>query len=230
MTALDFRAGDAPAHTELLRGLNQKEIDLILAAATPRRFAAKSVMTQQGQPAKHLLLLWKGRARYFFQTHHGTKVNLIWITPGHVFGSTALMSQPHTYIASTEAVQESVVLIWEGPTIRDLAHRFVRLLENAFLISADYLTWYVATHTALTSQTARERLAHILLGYAPSIGQRVAGGIELDVTNEELASAANITPYTASRLISEWQKTGAIRKEYGKILIRSPKTFFPNAI
>lgn len=42
MTALGFRAGDAPPHTELLEGLDEKKIDLILAAASPRRFAPKS--------------------------------------------------------------------------------------------------------------------------------------------------------------------------------------------
>jgi CRP-like cAMP-binding protein len=90
----------------------------------------------------------------------------------------------------------------------------------------DYLSWYVGTHAALTSQTARERLAHVLLGYAPSIGQRVPGGIELDVTNEELADAANITPYTTSRLMSEWRRTGAIGKRRGKILLHSAKRLF----
>jgi CRP/FNR family transcriptional regulator, nitrogen oxide reductase regulator len=67
------------------------------------------------------------------------------------------------------------------------------------------------------------------LGYAPSIGQKVSGGIELDVTNEELAEAANITLHTASRLISEWQRADLIRKSRGKILLRSSKKLFLRA-
>jgi hypothetical protein len=51
--------------------LGQKEIDSILAAVKRRRFSAKSVMTYQDEPADHLLLLWKGRARYFFETPNG---------------------------------------------------------------------------------------------------------------------------------------------------------------
>ena len=47
--------------------------------------------------------------------------------------------------------------------------------------------------------------------------------IELDVTNEELANCANVTPYTTSR---KWQRSGAIRKHRGKIIIRSPERFF----
>ena len=223
---LESRAIHAPHRIELLRGLGQKEIDLILAAAKRRRFSAKSVMTYQDEPADHLLLLWKGRARYFFETPNGKKLILRWITPSDIFGGAALVSRPSTYIVSTEAVRDSVVLLWDGPTIRALARRFPELLENAIFLAADYISWYVAAHAALTSKTAQERLAHVLLELAPSIGQKVAGGIELDVTNEELANSANITPYTTSRMVSEWQRSGAIRKHRGKIIIRSPERFF----
>ena len=223
---LESRAVHVPHRIELLRGLGQKEIDLILAAAKRRRFSAKSVMTYQDEPADHLLMLWKGRARYFFETRNGKKLILRWITPSDIFGGAALVSRPSTYIVSTEAVRDSVVLLWDGPTIRALARRFPELLENAIFLAADYISWYVATHAALTSKTAQERLAHVLLELAPSIGQKVAGGIELDVTNEELANSANITPYTTSRMVSEWQRSGAIRKHRGEIIIRSPERFF----
>jgi CRP/FNR family transcriptional regulator, nitrogen oxide reductase regulator len=230
MTALEFRAVDAPPNTELLRGLEQQEIDLILAAARPRRFRASFVMTHQGHPAEQLFLLWQGRARYFFDTPNEKKLILRWITPGHIFGAAALALPPSTYLVSTEAVRNSIVLVWDGPTIRGLTRRFPRLMINAFRTTIDYLSWYVGTHAALTSQTALERLAHVLLGYAASIGQKVSGGIELDVTNEELAHAANITPYTTSRLISEWHRTGAVRKSRAKILLRSPDRLFLRAV
>lgn len=226
MTAPGSRAAYAPNTIELLRGLGQRETALILAAAKRRRFYSKSLMTYQGEPADQLMLLWTGRARYFFETPNGKKLILRWITPGDIFGGAALVSRPSTYIVSTEAVRDSVVLIWDGTTIRALARRFPQLFENALFLAADYISWYVAAHAALTSRTAEERLAHVLSELAPSIGQKVAGGIELDVTNEELANSANITPYTTSRMVSEWQRSGAIRKHRGKILLRSPERFF----
>lgn len=226
MTALESRAAPVPDSVEFMQGLAQKEIDLILAAAKHRRVSSKSVITYQGEPADHLLLLRKGRARYFFETPNGKKLILRWITPGQIFGGAALVIRPTTYLVSTEAVRDSVVLLWDGPTIRALARRFPVLLENAIILAADYISWYVAAHAALTSQSAPERLAHVLVELAPSIGRRVAGGIELDVTNEELANSVNITPYTTSRLISEWQRSGAIRKLRGKIVLRSPERLF----
>jgi CRP-like cAMP-binding protein len=165
----------------------------------------------------------KGRARFFYQIPDNKKLILKWITPGHTFGGAALVSGPSTYLVSTEAVQDSVVLEWNGPTIRDLARRFPGILENAHSINMDYVSWYISAHAALTSKSARERLASVILGLARSVGQEVSGGIELDVTNEELADSANITPHTTSRLISEWQRSSAVRKRRGKILLRSPE-------
>lgn len=226
MTALEFRAVNVRHNIELLHGLDPKEMDMVLAAAKPRRIPAKSLITFQGEPANQLLMLWKGRARYFFETPNGKKLILMWITPGECFGGAALVSRPSAYLASTEAVRDSVVLVWDGPTIRAIARRLPQILENALFIAKDMFSWYLATHAALTSQTARERLASVLLGLSKSIGQRVAGGVEVDVTNEELANSANITPYTTSRMMSEWQRSGAIRKHRGKILLRSPERFF----
>jgi CRP/FNR family transcriptional regulator, nitrogen oxide reductase regulator len=219
-------AVDAPPDNELLRGLEQQEVDVILAAARPRRFSAKSIIICQGRPADRLCLLSKGRARYFYDTIDGKKLILVWITPGRIFGTAALALPPSTYLVSTEAVRDSTVLVWDGATIRDLARRFPRLMMNAFLTTIDYLSWYAGTHAALTSKTARERLANVLLGCVPSIGRKVKGGIELDVTNEELAEAANINPYTTSRLMSEWHRTGVIHKERGRVLLRSGKGLF----
>jgi CRP-like cAMP-binding protein len=99
-------------------------------------------------------------------------------------------------------------------------------LENVLSIAANYISWYVVALAALTSQTARERLSGVLLGYISSIGQKVTGGIELELTNEELAHSAGITPYTTSRILSEWQKAGAIQKRRGKIVLDSPEKFF----
>jgi CRP/FNR family transcriptional regulator, nitrogen oxide reductase regulator len=226
MAALRFRAVDVPPKTELLWGLEQQEIDSILTAARPRRFSAKSVIKYQGEPAEQLFLLWKGRARDFFETQNGKKLNLEWITPGEVLGGAALVFRPSTYLVSSEAVLDSTVLVWDRSTIRSLARRYHQVFENVLFLALEGFSWYVAAHAALTSQTARERLAHILSVCASSIGHKVDGGTALDVTNEELAEAANITRYTASRVINEWQRTGAIRKERGKILLRSGKGLF----
>jgi CRP-like cAMP-binding protein len=147
----------------------------------------------------------------------------MWLPAGKIIGGAALQSRPSTYIVSTETVKDSTMLVWERPAIRRLALRYPRLLDNAFVLAAEFLTFYVTTHVALACHAAPQRLAAILLNLAQGVGQKVPSGIELDVTNEELAQAANVTHFTTSRLLNHWQRQGALVKTRGKILLLSPE-------
>jgi CRP-like cAMP-binding protein len=97
------------------------------------------------------------------------------------------------------------------------------------LTAADYLTLALAAHIALSCHDARQRLAQVLLDYARNFGTRVRNGTELEVTNAELAGAANLTLFTTSRLLNEWQRKGAILKSRGKVLLRYPERLLRTA-
>lgn len=222
MTTVDFGSKEVLARASFLQGLTPEQFNHILAAAKLRRFCARCGMTRQGEPADHLLLLCKGRGRYFFDTQNGKKLNLRPITPGSIVGGAAFVSGKNAYMLSSEALRDSLALVWDSATIRAFAKRFHVLFENALLVALDHFAWYTSAYAALGSQSARERLAHVLVALAHAMGQKVLGGVELDLTNEELADSANITPYTASRIVSEWKKIGALRKQRGKILVHAP--------
>jgi CRP-like cAMP-binding protein len=213
-----------------LEGLAPPEVKAVLAAAKLRRYQANSVVTNHDHPAEHLFLLLTGRARYFYITPDGQKTLLLWLPPGEIFGVAAFLSKPLQYLVSTETVKDSSVLVWNHATIRTLAARYPRLVENALLIAFDYLVAYRAMHVSLTCHTARQRLATVLVNLASGIGHAVPGGIELDVNNEELANEANVTPFTASRLLSEWQRNGMVVKNRGKVLLRSPEELLPQGL
>ncbi len=209
-----------------LEGLAQAEINTIVSAAKQRRYLANSVIVNQGHPAEYFFLVISGRARYFYVTPDGRKTILFWLPPGEIFGGAALLSQPADYLLSTEAVKPSSILVWDRATIRALVARYPRLADNALWTMFDYLVAYRAIHVSMTCDSARQRLAQVLADLATGIGQKVPGGIELDVRNEELANEANVTPFTASRMLSEWQRQGVLRKSRGKILLRSPERLF----
>jgi CRP-like cAMP-binding protein len=207
-------------NSRFLEGLDKPELKSILAAARLQRFFANSVVINQGQPAEHVFLLTKGRARFFFITEDGQKRILLWLPPGGILGGRAIFPAPSSYLASAETVKESWALMWDRTTIRDLAVRYPRLLDNVMQTAFEYFAEQLESHRALTSQSARERLAYVLTTIAPRIGRRVSDGLELDVTNEELADTANITLFTTSRLLSEWQRSGDVLKSRGKLLLR----------
>jgi CRP-like cAMP-binding protein len=229
MPATGIATLPAGLKSRLFEGIAPRDLELIRGAATERRLLANSVITNQGNPAEHLFLLTSGRARYFFITEAGHKTLLLWLTQGEIVGSLAFLSKPSNYLLSAETVQDSSLLVWGRAAVRSLASQHPKLLENALLMASGYLGWYVADHVALSCHTARQRLAQVVIRLAAVIGQRVPGGIEFDATNEELASAANITPFTASRLVSEWQTNRAVLKRRGKILLRSSERLLLSA-
>lgn len=212
--------------SRLLEGLTNAETESILAAGVEQRVSANSVLVNQEHPADRLYLLMQGAARHFFITECGRKVLLIWLRPGDGFGGRALLGEPSSYLVSTETVKDSRVLVWPRNTFRALAAQYPRFWQNALSIASDYLAWFLAAHLALISQSARERLAHVVLSLAEGIGRQTSRGWELHITNEELANAANVTLFTASRVLSEWRRNGALMKSRGKIVLRSPQRLF----
>lgn len=225
-SALTAASTPGEVYTRLLDGLEQPVAKSILAAATARRYSANSVIATQGDPADYFFLLTSGCARTFFITQEGRKVLLRWNPPGEVLGGAAILPGPAYYLVSTEMVKDSRVFVWHRKTIRELTARYPRLLENMLPFALDHLTWFLASHLALVSSTARERLAQVMVSLAQGIGYKVPGGIGLDITNEQLANSANITPFTASRLLNQWQRDGALSKTRGKLILYAPHRLF----
>ncbi len=223
MTTSELSASVRKLDPPFLAGLEPHEIHAVLSASRQRRFLANSVITNQGHPASHIFMILSGAARSFFLTPGGQKLHMHSYPAGEMFGGMALLSRASDYLLSTEAVRESHTLAWEHVKIRGLAEQYPRLLDNALTIASDYLNVSIAAQVALSCHTARQRLAEVLVNLASGIGHRVSGGIELAVRNEELAAAANITPFTVSRVMSEWQRGGVLAKRRGKVLLASPE-------
>jgi len=214
--------------SQLLLGLAPRELDTVLRGATKRQFRASSVVIRQGDPASQLFLLTRGRARYFFVTPEGRRILLRWLAPGDVFGGIAILSRPSFYLVGTEVLRDGEAFAWDRAVIRSLAMQHPRLMDNALSIAADYIEWDLDLHSTLSGGSARQKLASLLLRLAREIGQRVSGGIEVEVTNEDLAAASNLTLFTVSRLLSALQKKGALVKSRGKVTLLTERSSVPN--
>ena len=216
----------APDRSRFLDGLTISERASVLAAASKRHLKANAVVVHQGDTAEYLFLICKGRARHFYITPQGKKIILNWLVEGQLFGGAALLATPTEYLVGTEMLRDSCLLCWPRHTVRALAERMPRLLDNALSVAMDYLTWYLAAHASLVSHSAKQRLAHVVVALANGFGRKTSAGTCVELTNEQLANAANVTPFTASRILSSWQRSGAIVKARGQLILRSPERLF----
>jgi CRP-like cAMP-binding protein len=210
-----------PIRSRLFEGLNTEEIAAVVHAAKTERFAAHSVIFDQTHMAERMFLLTHGQARYFFITHAGRRILLPWLMPGDIAGARSVLSQPMHYHVSLEVLKDSRFLVWDRRTLRHLTISYPKFLRNALFIADIYLGWFLTAHIALTCFSARQRCASVLKSIALTIGQTVEEGIEVEITNEELADASATTLFEASRFLGDWRRSGAIFKKRGKILVRS---------
>jgi CRP-like cAMP-binding protein len=206
-----------------LEGLSKADVSYILSLAKHRHCRTSSVIVHQGEVADQFFLITSGQGRHFVMTRDGRKVLLYWLTAGQVFGGGTLVSSPFQYLASTELLAGSCTLMWERQTIRNLLGHYPQLLDNTISITVtEYVAWLVATQVSLACDDARGRIAHLLVSLSCGIGKATDGGIELKVKNEDLAAGANVTAFTVSRTLSEWQRDGILTKRRGKLLLRKP--------
>jgi CRP/FNR family transcriptional regulator, nitrogen oxide reductase regulator len=226
MTRAEISAAVAQLKPRFFNGLTAPELKAVLDCARPRAYLAGSVVHHEGHPGDRMFLLLSGRARFFTLTPEGDKVLLFWAVPGEVLGGAATLARQCDYLLSSETVKDSRFLVWSRTNIAALCQQYPRLMSNALLIAHDYMVLYRALHLSLACHSARQRLATVLVNLATGIGQRVPEGVELDVNNEELANEAHVTHFTASRLMSEWQRSGVLIKRRGKVLLSSPELLF----
>jgi CRP-like cAMP-binding protein len=206
-----------------LKGLEQPAVQTILAAAQFRRISAKQNISSGGSRATHLFLVQTGRVRYYHLTKKGEQVLLGLLAPGDVIGLVSLLRHSSTYMATAEAISDCTVLAWEHSVIRKLVSRHPQLGENGLHIALGYLQGYVKRHIGLVTKTAEERLAETLLILAEKSREVHPGGIEIRATNEDLGALADVSPFTASRVLRKWVRAGILSKGRGQVLLHSPE-------
>jgi CRP-like cAMP-binding protein len=213
----------AALSSSFLVGLERSAADAILAEARIHRIPAKNNISTEGSRATRLFLVQSGRARFYHLTKQGELVLLAWLGPGDVIGLVTIVNGPLHYMATSEATSDCEVLAWEHSVIRNLASLHPLLAENALRISFGYLRTFMDRHTGLVTKTAEERLAEILVRLSDQSGQFHPEGIEIHATNDELGAMANISPFTASRVLNNWVQAGVVSKGRGRVLLHAPE-------
>jgi CRP-like cAMP-binding protein len=223
MTASEISARVLELAPEFLQGMAPDDVANVLQAATLRRFPARSIIASEGHRADEIFLIIQGRARTFTTTPKGEKVLLLRIPPGDPSGGRALLARPTEYLVSTEAVTDCSALVWSRSSILFLTKQFPILLENALMIASEYFAVLRDLLVAASHHTASERIAQVLANLSREVGRKGFEGTVINISNEDLANEANVTIFTVSRTLNEWQRKGLVLKRRGQVVLRSPE-------
>ena len=214
----------------LLEGLSTPDLQAILREASRRRVAARTVVVQSGDPADRLYVLLSGSAQVFTYTERGQRVIMMRFEPGDTMGAASLLPGKAHYLLDTEVIEASEVFEWRREVIRALMHKIPTLADNVLLLAARLVQRSLSQQIAVSSQSAEQRLAGAILEMSQNgpPGEATA----LAVTNEQLADMINASPFTVARILSEWNRSGIIRRRRGKIDVRSAEklALYQNAL
>ena len=207
--------------SKFLDALTSTEIKTLLGAAREEPITPGQVLQRHGELARRLCLPLTGLVAAYRLVDEGSKLFLRWGLPGDVFGLSTLLAEPSTYLVTVEAVQQGSLLTWDLAASRMLIGQFPNMLRAVNSLAASYMDDFIDVLAVHVSLTAPQRLAQMLVKSARQIGRVGEDGIELDLTNDQLALIAQVSSFTASRQLNKWQVLGIVRKNRGTILLRS---------
>ena len=209
--------------SKLFAGLDDTALKEIFDAGQLRHVAPKTNIIFAGGRPDHLFLLQRGRAPSYILTESGSEIVLSWVVPGGVLGLASLLADPPTYIMNASTVSECEFLAWDHNTIRRLAKAYPQLSEHGLRLALHYLRRYMKRHVNIVTKSAESRLALRLLHLATEAGVVQPSGIAIDITNEQLSSLSDISPFTASRLLSRWEHEHWLTKQRGQVILLAPE-------
>ncbi len=212
----------------LLAGIEPDVRRTIIAEARHRKLRARQVLFDMDEPAEDLYVLLKGRVQLSRPVRSGREVLVSVLVPGDVFGVVSLLARQARYMATAEAMEGSEVMVWERGTVQRLARQHPQLTTNALTIALAMLAQFAARHEALMDATAPERLARALSDLGLHSGTRSPDGIDIQINNQQLAALADVSAFTASRQLQQWERDGAVRKRRGAVRIVDPDGLLPH--
>ena len=205
-----------------LTGLQPQELQAILAAGRVRKYATGAILCRAGEPAELLFVLLTGQVRLSRIASSGKEIVIGVLAEGDSFGIGSLL-QVMDYIGTAVALVPTEAHVWTRDAIQKLAKTYPQLSQNALGVALRYVATLTERHISLLSGTAEQRLARALTKLGSRAGTHTPTGIEIAIKNEHLASLADVSPYTASRLLNAWERDGALRKSRGKVSIACPE-------
>jgi CRP-like cAMP-binding protein len=207
----------------LLAGLKPPEIADILAQGRALKVLPKSRLCTGGDKAEQLFVVLSGRIKFSRLTAEGEEITLRLFTPGETFGLATLLPKPLNYLGTAEAVLAAELLVWNHDDIFRLSNRHPHLKTNGLLIALHYVGTLADRHADLFEGSASHRLARALIDVGRRSGAVRPQGIDVHITNEQLGSLADVSRFTASRVLSAWSRAGVITKERNLVHIHSPE-------
>jgi CRP/FNR family transcriptional regulator, nitrogen oxide reductase regulator len=194
----------------LFSDLSLADCAQIVSGGHEKQFSRKQIIFLEGDRCEQIWLLISGCAKLTQIGQNGTEVILRVSGSGDVLG--ALGSSPLSRQCYTvQALESCLVLFWDTRFFEAVSARVPVLRRNVVRILQARLSDMEERFREISTEKAASRLSSELVRLAQHIGHRKIEGIEISISQQELAQLTGTTLFTVSRLLSQWEHLGAVK-------------------
>ena len=205
----------------LLQGVSRNDVSRLVQAAHRKILQEGEFFFLQGDPAERMYVLLQGRVKLTQVGPDGQQALIRVITPVSLFALVAI-TKADDYLVTAQAAEDCQALYWTRRELMGFVLEVPQLALNAMGIMADNLQEIQERFRQVTTEPVEQRLAHTLIRLAAQSGKSVNQGIliDLSLTRQDLAEMSGTTLYTASRMLSQWEKQGLVITGRKRVIIR----------
>lgn len=211
------------SNLELFRGLPAAALDDILASASSRHFSRDFRVFNQGETRVRAHVLINGWIRISQSGSDGAQIVVRFIGPGDIFGAISLFTD-RRYPADADTLTDATEVSWSDRALLDLMNNHPQIAINAVRIIGQRLQETQHRVRELATQRAERRVAHAVLRLLRQAGTTTARGVVIGfpLRRKDIADIAGTTLYSASRILSAWERAGWLKTLDRRIAVESP--------
>lgn len=186
-----------------------------------RHWQEGQVVLSRGQSISTALLLMKGRLRVSVTTPEGEEQLLRWMLPGEISGLSSVFAET-TYPADLVSAGSSQVLHIERARLLGLISQDANVAVDLLRILGLRINQLFDTLADQGMHTLEQRVWATLERIAKFNSVQVADGVQLRVSQSDLAQAAMASRQRVNQQLQNFQDKGLIRLGYRNIVLLRP--------
>ncbi len=181
-------------------------------AAVKKNYQAGETIINENDVAEAFYVVISGMVKMFKASPEGREQTLYIFGPGEMFGVCAIFSDM-VFPAGASALEESVLLTFQGDLVKNIAHRDPTILFNMIRVLACRLKESMALVELLALKDIPQRVASFLILSTMKKDCREDEEIDLMITRREMAKIIGSTPETLSRVLKKMAMESMIELE-----------------
>lgn len=201
--------------------LTQRSATALQRIGVLRRWQEGQVVLSRGQSISTALLLMKGRLRVSVTTPEGEEQLLRWMLPGEISGLSSVFAET-TYPADLVSAGPSQVLHIDRANLLDLISQDATVAIDLLRILGLRINQLFDTLADQGMHTLEQRVWAALERIAKFNSVQVADGVQLRVSQADLAQAAMASRQRVNQQLRHFQDKGLIRLGYRNIVLLRP--------